>query len=298
MPDQRGGLPEEYLKHLALERGLARNTVSSYASDLKQWLGYLERGGVDPLAATRDHVADYLWKLKSDGLSAASMFRKTEALKSFYAFLAAEGRVGASPLATFRSPKLQERLPKCLSEEEVASLFRAPTRDTFESSRTRAMLELLYATGMRASEVVALKAEYVNLDDGWIRVLGKGAKERLVPIHERAKAALRAYLGLRQRRFSGRATDAEIFIGRRGRRLSRVQFWRDLKALGRRAQIKVPLHPHLLRHSFASHLLSHGADLRCVQEMLGHSSLATTQIYTHLEKAGLKKAHEKSHPRG
>jgi integrase/recombinase XerD len=164
--------------------------------------------------------------------------------------------------------------------------------------RTKAMLELLYAAGLRVSELVGLRSEYLNLKDGWVRVLGKGSKERLVPIHDRARQALAGYLALRERRFSGRATSAEVFVGRTGRKLSRVQFWRDLRALGRKAGLKIELHPHLLRHSFATHLLTGGADLRAVQELLGHSSLATTQIYTHLAPAGLKAAHEKAHPRG
>jgi integrase/recombinase XerD len=277
---------------------LSRNTVAGYASDLRQWLAFLAKAGRDPLAASQDDVSDFLWKLKTKGLSAASLFRKTESLRSFYAFQAAEGRVAASPLAVMRSPKLPERLPECLSEAEVESLFRVPVSDDFASARTRAMLELLYATGMRVTELVSLKGEYLNLQDGWVRVLGKGAKERLVPVHDRARKTLSSYLALREKRFAGKSPAAEIFVGRTGRKLSRVQFWRDLSALGRKAGIKAPLHPHALRHSFATHLLAHGADLRAVQELLGHSSLSTTQIYTHVERSALKKAHEKAHPRG
>ncbi|MBI5884279.1 MAG: tyrosine recombinase [Elusimicrobia bacterium] len=299
MPEERSSLVADYLKSLSLERGLSRNTVAGYASDLRQWLAFLSKAGRDPLAASEDDVADFLWGLKSKGgLAPASLFRKTESLRSFYSFLAAEGRVAVSPLATMRSPKLPERLPGCLSESEVEALFRVPAADDFASCRTRAMLELLYATGMRVTELVSLKGEYLNLQDGWVRVLGKGSKERLVPVHDRARKTLSSYMVLRQRRFAGKSTAAELFVGRTGRKLSRVQFWRDLAALGRKAGLKAPLHPHLLRHSFATHLLAHGADLRAVQELLGHSSLSTTQIYTHVERSGLKKAHEKSHPRG
>ncbi|MBI4678597.1 MAG: site-specific tyrosine recombinase XerD [Elusimicrobia bacterium] len=298
MQDERSSLLEEYLKSLSLERGLSRNTVAAYSCDLKAWLAFLAKSGREPLAAVQEDASDFLWKLKSKGLSASSLSRKVGALRSFYAFQAAEGRIPASPLATFRSPRLQERLPQALSESEVEALFRVHPGEDFASRRTRAMLELLYATGMRVTELVSLKGEYLNLQDGWVRVLGKGSKERLVPVHDRAKRALAAYLALRQRKVAAKATDAELFIGRTGRKLSRVQFWRDLAALGRKAGVRTRLHPHLLRHSFATHLLAHGADLRAVQELLGHSSLSTTQIYTHVERSGMKKAHEDAHPRG
>jgi integrase/recombinase XerD len=159
------------------------------------------------------------------------------------------------------------------------------------------MLELLYATGMRVTELVSLKPEALNLQDGWARVYGKGAKERLVPVHPRALSLLKQYLVLRRKRFDDNCAP-ELFVGRGGHKLSRVQFWRDLRALGRAAGLKTELHPHILRHSFATHLLRNGADLRSVQEMLGHASLSTTQIYTHLDTSALKEAHEKHHPRG
>jgi integrase/recombinase XerD len=158
------------------------------------------------------------------------------------------------------------------------------------------MLEVLYAAGLRVSELLSLKPESANLQEGWVRVLGKGAKERLVPIHPRAVSALKVYLALRERRFKSPA--AELFLGRSGRSMSRVQFWRVLRALGLRAGLSTPIHPHLLRHTFATHMLAGGADLRSVQEMLGHADLSTTQIYTHLDAAALKSAHAKHHPRG
>lgn len=251
------------------------------------------------MAASAEQLDDFLWDMKSQkGLAASSLFRKMEALKSFYKFHAAEGRLAANPAENFRAPRLNPKLPRYLTEDEVQKLLRAPRGPSFEMSRAQAMLELLYATGMRVSELTAVKAEYVNLDDGWIRVFGKGSKERLIPIHDRAKAALKRYLSLRREKFSGQTTEPEMFLSRLGRRISRVQFWRDLNAIGKRAGIKTALHPHILRHSFATHLLAHGADLRSVQEMLGHANLATTQIYTHLEKSGLKASHQKSHPRG
>ena len=289
---------EEYLRYIAVERGLARNTTLAYASDLRQFFAYLEQRGLDPIRVSRGDLEDYLWELKSrHGLEASSLFRKIEALRSFYFFQAAERRLDANPAAELRSPRRPLRLPECLSAEEMRRLLAAPSGSSYEALRARVMIELLYATGMRVSEILALKAEYVNLQDGWVRVLGKGAKERLIPVHERALTLLKQFLLVRQRRFP-HAVDAESFLNRRGRKLSRVQFWRDLQALGKRAGLAGRVHPHILRHTFATHLLQGGADLRSVQEMLGHSSLATTQIYTHLEKSGLKESHRRHHPRG
>lgn len=281
-----------------MERGLARNTTSAYVSDLEQFLAYLEGRGQDPLKILRSDLEDYLWELKSKkGLAASSLFRKIEALRSFYFFQAAERRVEVNPAAELRSPRRPARLPQFLTAEEVGRLLAVPAGVSYAALRTRVMLEILYATGMRVSEILALKAEYVNLQDGWVRVLGKGSKERLIPVHERALSLLKQFLQIRQQRFP-HAADGEVFLNRRGRRLSRVQFWRDLQALAKRAGLEGKVHPHVLRHTFATHMLQGGADLRSVQEMLGHSSLATTQIYTHLEASGLKESHRRYHPRG
>jgi integrase/recombinase XerD len=281
-----------------VERGLARNTVLAYVSDLEQFLDYLEPRGQDPLKVLRSDLEDYLWELKSKrGLEASSLFRKIEALRSFYFFQAAERRVAANPAAELRSPRRPARLPQFLTAEEVGRLMGACAGATYEALRVRVALELLYATGIRVSELLALKSEYVNLQDGWVRVLGKGSKERLIPVHERALTLLKQFLQVRQRRFP-HAADGEVFLNRRGRRLSRVQFWRDLQALAKRVGLEGKVHPHVLRHTFATHLLQGGADLRSVQEMLGHASLSTTQIYTHLENSGLKDSHRRYHPRG
>jgi integrase/recombinase XerD len=270
----------------------------AYVSDLEQFLAYLEPRGQDPLKVVRGDLEDYLWELKSKkNLEASSLFRKIEALRSFYFFQAAERRVTVNPAAELRSPRRPARLPQFLTAEEVGRLLAAPAGPAYESLRVRVALELLYATGMRVSELLALKAEYVNLQDGWVRVLGKGSKERLIPVHRRALALLKQFLQIRQRRFP-HAADAEVFLNRRGRRLSRVQFWRDLQALAKRVGLEGKVHPHILRHTFATHLLQGGADLRSVQEMLGHASLVTTQIYTHLDNSGLKESHRRHHPRG
>lgn len=288
-------LLEEYVRYVTLERGLARNTCLAYGSDLEQFFAYLK--GKDPLTAGQEDLADYLWELKGvQKLEARSLTRKMEALRSFYGFQLAERRLERSPAESFRGQRLPARLPRYLTAEETQRLLSAPVGASFELARARMMAELLYATGMRVSELLSLKLEYVNLQDGWVRVLGKGAKERLIPIHELAVASLRQYLALRARRYKD--AGAELFPSRRGAAMSRSQFWRDLNALARQAGIKTKLHPHLLRHTFATHMLQGGADLRSVQEMLGHSSPSTTQIYTHLERSALKDSHKKHHPRG
>jgi integrase/recombinase XerD len=279
-----------------VERGLARNSVEAYASDLEQFLSYLN--GRDPLALSRGDLEDYLWELRSvRELAVSSLTRKIEALRSFFAFQAAERRLENNPAAELRSPRRPGRLPEFLTAAEIDLLLAAPGDGSYEHLRAQAMIELLYATGMRVSEIVALRPEYVNLEDGWVRVLGKGSKERLIPVHERALESLKRFLLIRRRRFPG-SSAAEVFLSRGGGRLSRSQFWRDLRALGKRAGLEARVHPHVVRHTFATHVLQGGADLRSVQEMLGHSSLATTQIYTHLEKSALKDSHRRHHPRG
>ncbi|MDE2040457.1 MAG: tyrosine recombinase [Elusimicrobia bacterium] len=297
MTDARSPLLEEYLRYIGLERGLSVNTRKSYAGDLASFLKFLARRGIEPLAAGHQDVDAHLWELKERGLKPASLYRKLEAIKSFFAFQVAERRLAGSPVEGFRRFRLPARLPRFLSREEIRALRDVPFNGRFERFRVKTMLELLYACGMRVSELVGLKPEAVNLQDGWVRVLGKGSKERLIPLHKRAASLLELYLQKREARFKGRG-DAEAFLGRGGKKLSRVQFWRDLRALGKAAGLRRALHPHLLRHTFATHLLQGGADLRSLQEMLGHSSLSTTQIYTHLDSSGLKSAHEKFHPRG
>ena len=294
-------LLSEYLRHLSLERGLAPNTCRAYAADLRAFFKSL--GNQDPLRVTPETLSGYFWKLRSEQrLKPSSVFRAMEALRSFYRFQVSEERLSEDPTRNFQSPRLPERLPQVLNQRETQGLFRAAQSasapDRFAALRSMTALELLYATGMRVSELLALKPQDINLTEGWVRAFGKGSKERMIPLHNRAKATLAAFLRLRQERFEKRTSAPEIFLSRSGRKLSRVQFWRDLKNLGKKAGLDDRLYPHLLRHSFASHLLQGGADLRSVQEMLGHASLTTTQIYTHLETSGIKSAHQRHHPRG
>ena len=250
-----------------------------------------------PLEASYATLVDYLGSLSEERLKASSVTRKLSAIKSFYSFQVAEGRLDSNPVVSFRPPKLPARLPRVLSLEEVKRLFSAADGKSFRGLRLKAMLGLLYATGMRVSELLGLKPDDVNLEDGWARIFGKGAKERMVPLPAAVCFGLKGYLAARQSRFP-RTQSTELFLGRGGRRISRVAFWKTVKELGKRAGLPWPLHPHILRHTFATHLLSGGADLRSVQEMLGHASLSTTQIYTHLEVSALKESHRKFHPRG
>jgi integrase/recombinase XerD len=287
---------EEYTRYLSLERGLSPRTVSAYRSDMTAFFSWAVERKLEPRKAGRSDLDDFLWSQRERGLKPASLFRKVESLKSYFAFETLEERLPESPAETLRTPRIPARLPKYLTKADASRLLAAPNTTGYEDVRDRAMLELLYAAGLRVSELVSLKPESANLQDGWVKVLGKGNKERMVPVHARALSAMRAYLAERERRFKTPA--AELFLGRGGKKLSRVQFWRRLQELGRRAGIKQKLHPHLLRHTFATHLLQGGADLRSVQEMLGHADLATTQIYTHLDASALKAAHSKHHPRG
>lgn len=287
---------EEYCRYLSLERGLSPRTVSAYRSDVGAFFAWAHEHKLEAAKAGRTDLDDFLWTLREKGLKPASLFRKVESLKSYFAFETLDGGLPESPAETLRTPRIPSRLPKYLSLDEAKRLLSAPDTAEYEDIRDRAMLELLYASGLRVSELVSLKPESINLQDGWAKVLGKGNKERLVPVHARALTALRGYLVERERRFKNPAP--ELFLGRSGKRLSRTQFWRRLQTLGARAGLKMHLHPHLLRHTFATHLLQGGADLRSVQEMLGHADLSTTQIYTHLDASALKAAHAKFHPRG
>lgn len=296
-PSDSDWLLSEFNRHLALERGLSKNTVAAYLSDLRHFLGWL--GARDPLKADPALLDDYLWQAKSEGtLSPATMFRRMESLRAFYRFQAAEERVALDPTRDFRAPRLPQRLPDALNEDEMERLLSAPDGGTFNGLRAKVMLEVLYATGLRASELLSLKPEYVNLAEGWVRVMGKGSKERLVPMHERAVRMLTRWLKAREERFGSKAHAPQVFLGQGGKALSRPQLWRDLTALAKRANLGRAVHPHLFRHTFATHLVRGGADARSVQEMLGHSSLQTTQIYTHLDRGALKRAHKKHHPRG
>ena len=290
-------LASEFYRYLTLERGLSRNTCLAYAGDLGAFLEYCDALKSDPLKADAHSVDEYLWTLKADKkLKSSSIFRKTEALRSFYRFLMLEGRLQADPTRNFKAPRMAQRVPKFLSGRDMEKLLTYPARDNFARMRTVAAVELLYAAGLRISELLSLRLEAVNIQQGWMRVFGKGAKERIVPVHQAALETLKKYMELRQAKFGGGPAAAEIFVNRSGKKISRVQLWKDILKLGKEADVQIAVHPHLFRHTFASHLVQGGADLRSVQEMLGHTSLNNTQIYAHVEKSGVKAAHDKFHP--
>ena len=284
---------QEFLDHLRVERKLAKNTVLAYGADLRPYLAYLEQKGVPVGEVTPGDLSDFLWDRRAV-LKSSSLYRLSESLRQFHRFLKIEGRSKADPTGQLSSPKTAERLPKVLSVEEVERLLAHGPKPTEHTLRFKAMLELLYAAGLRVSELVGLPATAVDLELGYVRVFGKGGKERVVPINRRAIHAIRLY----RESLKTPAPDGPLFVGRAGRALTRTAFWYELKKWARDAGVRRPLSPHILRHSFATHLLKGGADLRVVQEMLGHADISTTQIYTHLDNEAIKKAHRQFHPRG
>lgn len=291
-------LLEDFKNHLTFERQLSKNTVLSYGSDVESFLEYCTANEKDPLHADPAFLDQYNYQLRVvEGLATASIFRKMEAVKCFYKFLLIEQRIQDDPARFLKSPKLPQRMPEQLSREEMDRLLSYPA-EKFDEIRTVTIIELLYAAGLRVSELINLQLENVNLQEGWVLAFGKGGKQRFVPIHPAACERLKYYIEVREAHFAAKNVSSDLFLNNRGKKISRVSVWKDLTALGRKAGISQPLHPHLFRHTFASHLLQGGADLRSLQEMLGHANLTTTQIYTHLDVSDLKNKHKKFHPRG
>lgn len=284
--------------YLDAERGMAKNTVLAYHRDLSRYADWVAGGGLaDYLAPKVRELTNYLAFLHDEQLAAPSIARHLVALKMFYRFLRLEERVTQNTVELLASPKLWERIPQVLSPESVDKLLAAPRREERFFLRDRALLETLYATGSRASEVVGLRLADVHLDSSFCKCVGKGSKERIVPLTGHAVAALRAYLqDLRPKLV--KANDVPwLFVSRGGRVLTREMLWILVKKYVRRAGLNAKVSPHTLRHSFATHLLAGGADLRAVQELLGHASIRTTQHYTHVDRSRLKAIHHKFHPR-
>ncbi len=290
---------EEFLNYISLERGLSRNTIAAYRQDLRGFAEYFEsRGEKDISRLKRRDITDYLMMLKdSRGLSSNSISRALAAIKAFYRFLMQENFIKEDVGGLLESPKLIRHIPHTLSAGEVDKILSAPDASDWRGIRDKAALELMYATGMRVSEIVELTTNDLNLDVGFAKCKGKGGKERIVPLGKKAKAACEKYIGkARGRLLKGRA-EGHLFLTRLGRKISRQSFWKMIKTYTKLAGIKKDITPHTLRHSFATHLLERGADLRVVQEMLGHSDISTTQIYTHISKDRLKSIHRQFHPR-
>ena len=292
---------DTYLNHLAVERGFSGNTIMAYRNDLYSLLKDLESKNLsDWKSVTTDHLLKFVLLLQEKGYSETTRARKTAAVRSYFAFLVDDRLIENSPAAELSSPKIGRSLPTALSEEEVIRVLEAPMAvDTPESRRDKAMLELLYATGMRVTELVSLRVNDVNLSGGFVRCIGKGNKERLIPFHEQALDALAFYIEEARDSFlNGNPKEPALFLNRRGDQLTRQGFWLILKEYARKAGITNPVTPHTLRHSFATHMLRGGASLRQVQEFLGHASIASTQIYTHLTDDHLREQFEEAHPRG
>ncbi|MBM6729935.1 site-specific tyrosine recombinase XerD [Bifidobacterium pullorum subsp. saeculare] len=312
MESEFGRLLEQFLTHIGVERGLAQSTVDAYASDLRRYLDWLEARGVHgPAAVTRQDVEDYVADLDGAGESGRSKARRLASIHAFHRFALAQQAVASDVAATVKAPKGAGTLPDVLTVDEVVRLLDAvPQPHAADVAgvedavlvRDRALLELMYATGARVSEIVGADVDDMDFDERVIRVTGKGSKQRLVPVGGYACQALRRYLDqargvLERRKRSGGAERRALFLNKRGCRLSRQSVWEVVRDAGERAHITKPLHPHTLRHSFATHLIQGGADVRTVQELLGHASVTTTQIYTHVSPESLIEAYLTAHPR-
>lgn len=293
-----------FLNYLAVEKGFSENTTAAYRNDLSQLASFAEeeaaRRGLVPSWAgfTRQDMLSYLLNLKERNYAATTVARKVAAAKSFFGFMMAEGNIKENPTQNIGSPRIGKSLPKPVSIGQVRRLLEQPARlSTPEARRDRAMLELLYASGMRVSELVSLNLDDVDTEDGYVRCFGKGHKERLVPIYRQAALAVKEYTNETRPHLVRDAGEKALFVNLRGDRLTRQGLWQILKGYARSAGLGAEITPHTLRHSFATHMLSGGADLRSVQELLGHANISTTQVYTHLTSEHIRRSYEKSHPR-
>jgi integrase/recombinase XerD len=292
-------LVDRYLNHLVVERGLAAKTVEAYAADLARFLDFLHASGVTAVSADDTPlILRHIIALRQHGLGARSRARHLVALRGFYRFLVQEKLLQSDPARMVELPKTGLHLPGVLSEQEIEQLLTVPDPTMPTGLRNAAMLEMVYAAGLRVSELVSLRLGDVNLEAGFTRVMGKGGKQRVVPIGSAAQRRVLQYLTEARPRLLKGALSPFLFVGRAGNPLTRQAFWKLLRSCARKARLRSPVHPHSLRHSFASHLLARGADLRAVQVMLGHADISTTQIYTHVTRDQLRAVHARCHPRG
>jgi len=290
---------DQFLHYLTVEKGLSKKTLEAYSHDLNRWMGYLESKGIqDVLKVSPLDVKAFLMGLRHHGLSHRSLVRNLVAIRTFFRFLTEEGKLNVNPVEELESPQLSRKLPEILSLKEVERLLEQPDLKTPLGIRDRAMLEMLYATGMRVSELVGIPLNQINLEGGYVLLYGKGSKERVVPLGKESIQWVTLYLDTVRGHLARERETPFLFVNRSGRGMSRQRFWRSIKVYGQKAAIRKRVTPHLLRHSFASHLLERGADLRSVQMMLGHADISTTQIYTHVTGERLKRIHERHHPRG
>ena len=288
----------QFLDYLSVERGLAPNTIQSYGRDLRCFAGFLKKAGVPSLEnVSHKDITEFMWSRKKAGIAANSISRALVAIRVFYKFLLRETKVRHDPTSVLDSPKLWKRIPDSLSVDDVEKLLIKPDARDNLGIRDRAILEVLYATGIRVSEAVNLNLNDLNRDVGFLKCTGKGQKERIVPVGKKAQAALTAYIEkVRFQLARSGSPNSGLFLTRLGKKMTRQMLWKIVKRYANLTNIKKPITPHTLRHSFATHLLERGADLRVVQELLGHADITTTQIYTHVDKERLKAIHRKFHP--
>jgi len=293
-----------FLIYLTVEKGFSQNTVDAYRNDLYQLASFVEEeaakhGSVPSWAGfSRQEMLSYLLNLKERNYAATTVARKVAAAKSFFSFMLAEGKLPDNPMQNVGSPSIGKALPKPISFSQVRLLLEQPTKlSTLEAKRDRAMLELLYATGMRVSELVSLSLGDVDTEGGYVRCFGKGHKERLIPIYDQAAAAIKEYIEGARSQLVRNKDEQALFLNPRGEGLTRQGFWQKIKEYAKAANLDTKISPHTLRHSFATHMLNGGANLRSVQELLGHANISTTQVYTHLTTEHIRRTYEKSHPR-
>jgi integrase/recombinase XerD len=293
------GFVQDFLQYLIVERALSKNTIDSYRRDLTQYVRFLEKvESIETIhQVDRNNIIGYLLFLKENGKASTTLARNIASIRAFHQFLFREKLSSQDPTLHIETPKTERKLPKVLSTIEVEALLDTPSSNDPLSQRDKAMLELLYATGIRVSELVQLNLSDIHLSMGFIQCMGKGNKERIIPLGKMAQSAIESYLNAGRNDLLKRKKTEALFLNHHGNRLSRQGFWKILKQLAVKAKIEKELTPHTLRHSFATHLLENGADLRAVQEMLGHADISTTQIYTHVTKTRLKDVYSAFHPR-
>lgn len=289
---------DSFINYIYVIKGLSNNTLESYQRDLMKFTAFLDGIGIDDFADVKySHLLEFMNKLSSDGVKSNSLARSLSSIRQLFKYLISEKIVKEDPTYFIKTPRLRQPLPKVLRVDEVDRLLEVQDESKLEGCRDRAMFEVLYATGIRVTELVKLKLNNVNFDLGFIIVFGKGAKERIVPLGAKAQEKLKSYLAAARSELLKGKTSESLFVTRRGKHMTRQGFWKLVKMYAVKAEITKPITPHTLRHSFATHLLERGADLRSIQLMLGHSDISTTQIYTHIERERLKQIHRDYHPR-
>jgi len=293
-----------FMNYLTVEKGFSENTLDAYRNDLQQLASFVgEEAAKQGFTSSwenfsRQEMLSYMLNLKERNYAATTIARKVAATRSFFGFLKSEGIIKADPTENMSSPSVGKSLPKPITISQVRQLLEQPAKlNTLEAKRDKAMLELLYASGMRISELVGLNLGDVNTEEGFVRCFGKGHKERIVPIHEQAARSVKEYIGETRPKLARKKDEIALFLNPRGDRLTRQGFWQKLKEYAKSAGLGNQISPHTLRHSFATHMLSGGADLRAVQELLGHANISTTQVYTHLTSEHVRRTYERSHPR-